>query len=324
MPSQFVRKTFVLLLKLSASGLLLYALYRQLFVRSTPETLDLFKKGFGASSIPYFLSVLLLMLINWGLETQKWRLLLAKVEELSFTRAFKAILGGVALSVFTPNRVGEYGGRVLLLQKADKLVAVALTLVGSFAQLIVNGLFGLLGTWAYASLFMPDFAQGIPYFPLIFMGGLALVLATLLYFNLQWLPRFAKTFPRLNLLNKYLHAATDYPQKELLKVLILSTLRYCVYAIQYILLLYAFGCGLSLLNAWVAVSAIFFAQTLLPTIAILEAGIRGNLSIYFIGQLCDNLTGILTATLMLWCVNLALPALWGMFIILVYNKKGKA
>src|SRR5262249_6990083 len=58
-------------------------------------------------------AVAVMMLLNWGLEACKWRLLLWPLEKISFGRSFKAILAGVALALNTPNRIGEYGGRVL-------------------------------------------------------------------------------------------------------------------------------------------------------------------------------------------------------------------
>src|SRR3954463_14477474 len=59
---------------------------------------------------------LALMPGNWGLEARKWQVLLKPLERLTFFTSFKAILSGVAFSINTPNRIGEYGGRIVYVQ----------------------------------------------------------------------------------------------------------------------------------------------------------------------------------------------------------------
>ncbi|MBK7946332.1 MAG: flippase-like domain-containing protein [Flavobacteriales bacterium] len=54
-----------------------------------------------------------LMLLNWGLESRKWRILVSDVERISRWRAFMATLAGTPIGLITPNRVGEFVGRVL-------------------------------------------------------------------------------------------------------------------------------------------------------------------------------------------------------------------
>src|SRR5688500_12741182 len=59
----------------------------------------------------YLAAVILLMPVNWLLETWKWHSYLSVHARVNFARAFKAVTGGIPLSLFTPNRIGEYGGR---------------------------------------------------------------------------------------------------------------------------------------------------------------------------------------------------------------------
>ena len=87
--------------------------------------------------------------MNWGMEAMKWRELLAPVFKLSFHRAFKATLAGVAFAINTPNRVGEYGGRVLYLPEGKRIQAVSLTLIGSYSQLLVTLVMGTVGLWIF-------------------------------------------------------------------------------------------------------------------------------------------------------------------------------
>src|SRR5690606_5376414 len=97
--------------------------------------------------------VLILMLFNWGLEARKWQLLVRSLEQISFLRAFSAILSGVSLSINTPNRIGEYGGRMLYLSNQNKLKSIAAAVVGSLSQLIITIIFGLTGLIYYINNF---------------------------------------------------------------------------------------------------------------------------------------------------------------------------
>ena len=61
--------------------------------------------------------VVLMMFINWMLESLKWKFMIRKIEAISFFTSFRAIFSGITVSSFTPNRIGEYGGRVFCLEK---------------------------------------------------------------------------------------------------------------------------------------------------------------------------------------------------------------
>ena len=58
----------------------------------------------------YLLLMFLLMLLNWSLESSKWKFLMSGVEEMNFISALKGVLSGLAIGFATPNRVGEFAG----------------------------------------------------------------------------------------------------------------------------------------------------------------------------------------------------------------------
>ena len=97
-----------------------------------------------------------MMFINWLLEALKWRALILKIENVPIKRSIEAVFSGITVSSFTPNRVGEYAGRVFCIHKADRVQAVLITVLGSMAQLVTTITFGLIGI-----LLLPNL---IPYF----------------------------------------------------------------------------------------------------------------------------------------------------------------
>jgi len=53
-----------------------------------------------------------------------------------------------------------------------------------------------------------------------------------------------------------------------------------------------------------------------PTIAIAELGVRGKVSIFFLGLLSSNTVAIVAATVGIWLINLVIPAVLGSVLLL--------
>ena len=123
-----------------------WSVYRQ--IKQQPNLSDSWaniKASLYSSKIFYLLGVFLLMFINWWFEALKWKWAVATLQKISLGKAYKAILSGVSFSVSTPNRIGEYLGRILYMDENSRLKAIALTIVCSISQLIITLLCGLIG-----------------------------------------------------------------------------------------------------------------------------------------------------------------------------------
>ena len=60
------------------------------------------------------------MCFNWGIEAKKWQVLMKPIEDLSWWTACKATLTGLSFAMNTPNRIGEYAGRILYVKKENR------------------------------------------------------------------------------------------------------------------------------------------------------------------------------------------------------------
>ncbi len=147
------KKTISFLLKIGIVAFAIFFLFEQL---TTKTATDQFKQTDIIEQLKdnYFtiLIVFIMMFLNWFLESLKWRFMISKIEAISLFQSFRAVFSGITVSAFTPNRVGEYAGRVFCLEKADRMQAVLITVIGSMAQLLTTIFFGLLGI-----LFLPTF-----------------------------------------------------------------------------------------------------------------------------------------------------------------------
>ncbi len=259
--------------------------------------------------------VFLLMLLNWGIESYKWKELLRPIESVSFLQAWYSVHAGLAVALLTPNRVGDFGGRILFLTPGNRLQGTFATWTGNMAQLICTLLFGLLGVifflfWQKDAL--PTLGVG---WQVILLASLLLGLLLLLYGALI-LPK-DKLFSRYPKLKRGLAFLQRYRKKQMLEVLLYSALRYIIFSTQYYILLHYFAVHLTPLQAYASIACVYFSMLFLPVLTLFEAPLRGSVALLVMSLFSENVSGIVAASVFLWLLNVGLPALWG---TLLWNK----
>ena len=168
---------------------LFYSLYQQ--IKSQPnlhQSLELIKNAPIGTQAWKFWTVILLIFFNWGFEAKKWQLLLRPVQSLSFSTALKSVLTGITFSINTPNRIGEYGGRILYVEEGKRIKAISLSIAGSLSQLILTLFMGSIGL-IYLLTFQlkrEDALMGLSYFwvEILLFGTVTIFLLLLLFFFL--------------------------------------------------------------------------------------------------------------------------------------------
>ena len=125
---------------------LFYSLYKQINEQpNLQQSIDLVKEAPFWSQSWKFWIVIALVFINWGFEAKKWQVLLKTIQRITLFTAYKSVLSGVTLSLNTPNRIGEYGGRILYVQEGSSIKAISLSIAGSISQLIITLIIGCGG-----------------------------------------------------------------------------------------------------------------------------------------------------------------------------------
>ena len=103
---------------------------------------------------------------------------------------------------------------------------------------------------------------------------------------------------------------------ELLKVLLISVVRYSVFVAQYLLLLQVFDVDINAVTAFWLITVMFLALAVVPTIALAELGVRGKISIFLFGAFSYKYFGIVFTASAIWLINLVVPALAGSLFVL--------
>ena len=288
-------------------------LYKQVVQhREFNDVATIFKEGLSGNKSMIIFGLLITMLLNWGLETIKWRSLVLKLEYIGWFTAVKGVLFGIAFSLFTPNRVGEFGGRVIALP--DKRgPAIVVTLLGSLAQIVMNLIMGGLGLVIYS--FVVEDLTYLQYV-ILFLWILLSIGLLLIYFNLDVVEGALLKVPLLKRVKKHIDVLVQYDRRELIHYLILSGCRCLTYYFQFWLCLLFFGIELKFGMAMALIASIFFVQTVIPTFAIIELVFRGNVAVKFLSTLTANTAGVFSATFLLWIVNLIIPAFIGLLLFL--------
>lgn len=259
------------------------------------------------------LSVCLLMILNWTIESVKWRFLMRKLEKISLFQSLKAVFTGIAFAIFTPNRIGELAGRIFVLQQDHRVKGIFSTGVGSLAQMTVTVVCGLIGGILMLIVYPSKltFIHSDHVFWIAILSGLAALLFPLLFFNLKTVFRLFQKFRLPAKAMNTLHVISEYTKRELLLVFLMSLSRYFVFVLQFCLLLVFFNAGIHWYDAVLAISLTYFVSSIVPSFTLAEIGIRGSAAIFFMGLFITNDLAVLSATVLLWIVNLAIPSVIG-------------
>jgi MFS family permease len=296
-----------------------YSLYRQ--VTQQPDLEQRWQQIKLSWQNWKFVLVIALMFINWGIEAAKWKLLVNHMQQISFITAFKSVLAGCSVTMLTPNRIGEYGGRMLFVQSQHRIKAISLTITGSISQLLVTMVMGCLGL-CFLRFFSHSNSNALPVLPhfwgdvLIYFSIACTLLLFLFYIRLGWLVRLLEKLPALNKVVKHITVLDEFNGRQLLQLMGLSALRYLVFVLQYVLLLQIMQVGIHWSVSFWLITVFYLVMAVAPTIGFLELPIRVKASLQIMQLFSTNTLGIQTAALAIWLVNLVLPAIVGSVLIL--------
>ncbi len=250
--------------------------------------------------------------LNLALDGWVWKQLLDPVLDRVPLRAlFGGLLSGIALGFWTPARAGEYAGRAFSLPEGDRW-SISLTV---FAQRMVDMAVGVsLGllalTWCFWTSVLP--VSG-PWLAAGTIGlGTAVVLAVFIgapvrvHRLARWLvPNHASVTDRTALFRRL-------SLRQGMAVLGGSTARYVVFTGQFACLGLAFAPSAPWHMLALGASLTFYAKYLIPSLTLLDLGIREGGAAFFFQQLGLGAAAGLNAALLLFALNILVPAALGL------------
>ncbi len=253
--------------------------------------------------------VLLLMFVNWTIEAIKWKLVTKYLQLITIWNAFKGVMMGISVSLIMPNRTGEFVGKILVLEKKNRLKGVLASMLASVSQLLITLIFGLLGMLLFQKNLMEKY---------LLISSILLLVSILFYLF----------FPVL--FRKWLHFLPDkfaifftflknYRFYDLKLLIFYSLVRYVVFIVQLYLLFVFFGTTLNFYNFCLNASVSFLLTTIIPTTSFTELFVRNQVGLMLFENMVVYEETIIASFSALWLINIAIPAVIGMIIGVQYK-----
>jgi len=255
------------------------------------------------------IAVLSLMLVNWFLEALKWKYLTRKLQRMSVWQSIEAIFCGLTWAIFTPNRFGEYGGRVLFLPPRKRVYGVFVMGIGQFGQGTITNVLGATALiW-----FLYTYLHLNIWLMLLFtiVAAAFVVFILICYFNIKWLMSLLGRVSFLKRHKRFFDIVSRFSTAELIKVFLFSLSRFSVFSFQYYLVLHLLIPTLPVFQSMMMVFNNFFIQSILPTLDLLDVGLRGFTASTFFGFITNQQIAVLAAVSSIWLTNLIIPAILG-------------
>ena len=265
----------------------------------------------------YFVVALFLVFINWGIEAYKWKILTSTDNKLTFYQSFKIVLAGLGLASIVPLGIGDYIGRLNFYNYKNRRQTLIYIWLGHQCQFLATTFFASLSFIFFYS--NPNIALNLNKID-TFLKILSFILTIFLLLLIVFLNKAIKALSKL--LGHTFNAVSVSFKKRFL-TLLLSFTRYFVFIFQFYLIFLCFNFESDFLIITSAICLVFFLKSILPAFNFFsDLGVREFASIYIFDKLLANEVTILAVSLTIWCMNIFLPSIAGIFLILINKRFG--
>lgn len=290
--------------------LLLWGIYVQ--VSGQLKSVDI-ATALRTGPLALLIIAILLMPINLGMEVWKWKILAGSAQPLTIGQAFRSYLAGIAFSLVTPNRLGEYPARILYLKRKNTFRLASVAVLGAMAQMLTLFLYGLAGL-IYYNIYFPGTWELI----VLISCFIVTIIVAIIYWRFEtWMPLIERIkWLRERRYNVYGKLLKRFSSKEQLTILLISIARYSIYTAQYLILLHWMNINMPPLQGFLMCALFFWAIAIIPSVTIIELPERGQIGLYLFSHFAANSEiGILVATVAVWCINLIVPGILGSILL---------
>ena len=292
--------------KIAIALVAFYFIYQKISIQPWSEIESKIAKIDGVNLF-FLIPIFLISFINWVAEIYKWQLLSSLFKPISFSESYRIVLSSFAVSTITPNRVGEYGAKVMYYDKLLWKEILSYNFLGNMMQLLVTLLMVVVSFF-----FLPQaIIEKLPTIGYASILGVSIALFIFLFkSNLKLsLPWVSKN------IELSLWKTVDFGTR--LKVLAISTVRYLAFSIQFLLILSVFE-NENTLSLFPVIALYYLIVSVVPTIFILDLLIKGSVSIFLFSFVFVDEITIIAVVLLAWIFNFVFPTITG--ILLLFRK----
>lgn len=307
------KQFFALVIKLSIVIGAAYFIYNKLTYSKLLDfnTFTSQLKASNIFNIPTILILFLATFCNWFLEILRWKTLVSHVKKISIWESVAQSLGSLTASLFTPNRVGEYGAKALFFKKHERKYVMGLNLLGNLVLLLITLFFGSFGF----AFFVSQFHIELPWYKV------ARLFAFLALFGLFFfLGSRQKRFRIKGYSWKSLKRFTQNISPNIhLKNIGIALLRYVIFSHQFYYILLLFGVDAPYIIIISTITAMYFITSIIPMLFIFDVVVKGSIAVWLFSYLQISELHILSVVALMWILNFVTPSLLGSYFVLNFK-----
>lgn len=307
------KQFFLLLIKLSIVFGASYFIYQKLVNNKELEFSVFFNFLIenDVFSTKNLIFLLFLTVFNWFFEILKWQNLTSIIQKISFFNSQKQSLASLTASIFTPNRIGEYGVKVMYFRKEKRKKILLLNLLGNITQMSTTLFFGLIGV----AFFILTYDVSVSFYKIGRFIILLILIASFIFIGSKHKTLNIKGFSLMEMINFY----KSIPFSIHLKTILFSIIRYFIFSFQFFYLLSIIGVDISYFKAMVIISSYYLLSSIIPTLFILDVIVKGSVGIFLFEYVMVNNFTVLSIVTLMWLLNFVLPSIIGSFYVMQYK-----
>jgi len=263
------------------------------------------------SSYSVVFTLFIFTFLNWLFEILKWQVLASFVQKIAITSAAKQSLGSLTASLFTPNRIGEYGAKAVYFKKGNRRKIMLMNLISNSTQMVVTTIFGITGL----VYFFTHFTVEIEFFRLRRMGYLVALFIAFAFLGKKFGSKKIRGF----YIDKIIRFIKDIPVRVHFLNALFSIIRYLIFSHQFYYLLTVFDVPIAYTTAMSFITSMYLLASLVPSLSFFDWLIKGSVALWVFSFAGNYELVIVTISLVMWVLNFGIPAIFGSYFVLNFS-----
>jgi hypothetical protein len=311
--SNYKSKQYLLVaLKILILGLTLIYIYSKLYKNDSQHYQEIIIEALQKNkhSFAYLMLFLLLASANWFFEIMKWKVLVSKIQNITFLTSLKQSLSALTISLATPNRIGDYGAKAFYFKKEERKQILVLNFFSYAAQMGITTLFGVFGLLYMTLLYSIEYS---------ILKIISIVIGCVGLFILGYIFKEQALIIKGLSIAKILKYLKNIKTSVKVKTILFSFLRYVIFCFLFYRLLLFFGIDLSLYQAIPIIFSMYLLVSIVPTIFIFDVVVRGGAAVWLFSFVGISETPVLCTVLSMWILNFVIPSIVGGIFMFTYR-----
>lgn len=253
----------------------------------------------------------ILIPVNWGIESYKWMLITAPVQKLSYKQATKSVYSGVCLGNLAPGRATEFVAKILFFKIDNRPKITALHFLNGLFQLSITIMAGLIALLFQINQFQSNSTWMV--YATSGIGILIIIALILSIYKLDWILNFVSK--KISTENKIEDFHYRFTTKLILQLFSFSLIRYLVFFLQFVFIISMLHEAWLPLSVFMSMALYFLITTTIPMFSAIEPAIRAAIAlVVFKNSGIDN-SALAISSILIWLVNIIFPSIIGYYFL---------